>query len=329
MLLFVLGVSVAAVRGGLEAGIAATLLSIPVGFYLFVEPRYALLPTRVEDWARLVVFLVEGVIISVAAGRVVREKARLEEIVGTRTSELRESNEALEGFAHTISHDMRAPLRSMRGFAEILEQEYADRLPPEAREFTGRIVAAALRLDELVNNLLAYTRLGHGTMTPEPVALKAVIDDALAQLAPEIASSHARVVVEYNALGTVKGHRDTIAMMIANLISNAIKYVPRDRQPEVTLGCRRVDGHLRLTVRDNGIGIAAADRDRIFMAFERLHARDGYPGTGLGLAIVARGAERMHGRYGVDSDGSRGSEFWIELPAARTEARHVSPDPAR
>ncbi len=99
MLLFVLGVSVATIIGGISAGMMTTLLSIPVGFYLFVEPRHELLPTRVEDWVRLVVFIFEGIIISAAAGRVVQQKATLEQAVARRTLELRESNEALEGFA--------------------------------------------------------------------------------------------------------------------------------------------------------------------------------------------------------------------------------------
>jgi signal transduction histidine kinase len=329
MLIFVMGVSFASVTGGLASGIVATLLSIPVGLWLFIAPRYALLPTRSEDWVRIAVFLVEGILIAFATGRIVQRRDVLEKEVQERTSELQASNEALERFAYTISHDLRAPLRSMRGFAEILQEDHGASLHPDARGYVGRIVAAAHRLEELVQNLLAYARVNHGEIPVEPVSLQTAVRAALAQLEAEVRSSGAHVTVDSTLDGSVTAHRETLEMMLTNLVSNGLKYVPRERVPELALTTRRVGDAIRLSVRDNGIGIAPEAHARIFGAFERLHARDGYPGTGLGLAIVARGAERMNGRYGVDSDGSHGSEFWIELPAAPTEAMHGSPDPAR
>ena len=329
MLIFVLGVSIASVIGGLQSGVLATLLSVPVALWLFIEPRYELLPTRSEDWVRLAVFLAEGLLIAFASGRIVQRKDALAKQVQHRTAELQASNDALERFAYTISHDLRAPLRSMRGFAEILQEDHGAALEPEARGYVARIVAASHRLEELVQNLLTYARLNHGSIPFEPVALRNVVEGALAQLEPEVRLSGARVIVDPPLDLVVIGHRDTLEMMVMNLVSNALKYVPRERVPEVAVAARRTGDVIRLSVRDNGIGVAPEAQARIFGAFERLHARDGYPGTGLGLAIVARGAERMNGRCGVTSEGSHGSEFWIELAAAPTENRHGSADPAR
>jgi signal transduction histidine kinase len=117
-------------------------------------------------------------------------------------------------------------------------------------------------------------------------------------------------------LGEVLAHRDTTGLIFANLISNGLKFVPRDRAPRVRVGAQRRAGRIRVSVSDNGIGIAASDRTRVFQPFERLPTADVYAGSGLGLALVARGVERMNGCYGVDTNHEGGTDFWFELPAA-------------
>jgi signal transduction histidine kinase len=344
MLVYVLGVSIAAVRGGVGAGILATIASIPVGTLLFIEPRWALTPLRHEDAVRLIVFAAEGLLISYATGQlrvrveenrrlaehVRRHNQELEDQVARRTSELQEqaaelqaSNEALETFAHTISHDIRAPLRSIRAFSEILEEDFVAQLPPDARHYTSRISAAAHRLEELVENLLAYTRLGRRAIPPESVSLDRVVKSALSHLGPDIRQAQASVTVSNSPLGNVIGHADTIELMIANVVSNAIKFIRAGVLPEIVIASTATDGFVRLSVRDNGIGVSDADQVTVFQPFERLHSNQDYPGTGLGLALVARGAERMGGRCGVISSGVEGSEFWVELPAARKEGTVV------
>jgi signal transduction histidine kinase len=319
MLAFVFGVAISAMYGGFQPGIYATAASAVVGHYFFIAPRFefSLALTTVE-FARMGLFIFEGVVISYAGGRVRREAEELEAEVRSRTTELERSNEALETFAHTISHDIRAPLRSIRGFAEIIEMDFAAQLPDEGREYTGRIAAAAHRLEALVNNLLAYTRLGRAEVLPDPVSLDRLADEVQKDLGDEIRHSQARVDVS-TPLGSVVAHRETLGLVLTNLVSNALKYVPPGRPPIVQISTAQRDGAVRLSVRDNGIGVAPSDRARIFKPFERLHSRHVYAGSGLGLALVARGVERMGGRCGVESS-SDGSEFWVELPAAQTGA---------
>jgi signal transduction histidine kinase len=333
MLIYVLGVSLASVQAGVAAGVLATLISIPVGALFFIEPRAAFLPTRTEDYVRLVVFALEGLFIAYATGQLrgqVDEKLRLTEQVRRqnqaleaeverRTAELQASNAALETFAHTISHDLRAPLRSIRGFSEILDEDFAATLPEEARGYTARIAAAAHRLEELVANLLAYTRLGRQGLSEEPVSLDRVVPAVLADMAGDIRHAQGAVTIETSPLGVVRGHPDTIALMVSNLVSNALKFVQPGTHPRVAIATRRSGDYLRLSVRDEGIGVPAEDQRAIFAPFERLHSHQTYAGTGLGLALVARGAERMGGRYGVTSSGSSGSEFWVELPATGSQ----------
>jgi signal transduction histidine kinase len=327
MLAFVVGVSVAAMYGGFGPAMFATAVSLVIGTYVFVAPRLAFGPLTAAEIARLSLFTFEGLVIAWSGGRVRRHAERLENEVARRTSELQQSNEALETFAHTISHDIRAPLRSIRGFAEIIEEDFGAELPAQGRDYTQRIAAAAQRLDALVNNLLAYTRIGRLDTAPEPVSLDRLVGQAVADVGEDIERGGGAVRVQ-PLLGDVLGHRETLRLIIVNLLSNALKFVPRDRRPDIHVSAERRDGRIFLRVRDNGIGVVAADQQRIFQPFERLHARQVYAGSGLGLALVARGIERMNGSYGISSDGRTGSEFWIALPAA-PGAPHVSTDPAR
>jgi signal transduction histidine kinase len=342
MLAFVVGVAVAALYGGRGPGLFATAFSVVLGQYYFVGTRYTFVPNSTLEIVRQALFAFEGVVISYLSGllrdsveenRVLTERVRrhneeLEGEVRRRTGELARSNEALETFVHTISHDIRAPLRSIRGFANIIEQDFATHLPAGGREYTSRIAAAALRLDALVNNLLAYTRLGQREIQPEPVSLDRLTEQVVQDLDEEIQHDRAGVEVAPN-LGSVMAHRDTLGLILTNLITNGLKYVAAGRAPHVRVSAVAAGPMVRLVVSDNGIGVAHEDRRRIFQPFERLHNRGVYPGSGLGLALVARGIERMGGHCGVESDGHNGSDFWIELPATWQGAADASTDSAR
>lgn len=240
---------------------------------------------------------------------------RLEDKVRERTAELQDRNEELEAFGYSISHDLRAPLRAMFGFSQALLEDYGDRLDATGREYAERIVTGARAMDEMIQDLLAYSKLSRAELKLGRVDLTRVLRDAATQLQAEIRSRGARLSVE-DPLPAVVGHAATLAQVVTNLLANGIKFVPPGRSADVRVRAESRDGRVRLCVEDNGIGVAAEHHERIFHVFERLHPVETYPGTGIGLAIVRKGMERMGGRAGVESRPGEGSVFWIELPAA-------------
>lgn len=238
----------------------------------------------------------------------------LEQRVATRTAELQSSNEALEAFAYSVSHDLRAPLRAVQGMADALREDYAEKLDVTGQDYLRRVAEAAARMDGLIQDLLAYGRLSRADLKPEAVNLASVASEALEQLQSEIARSGAQVTVA-EALPVVIGHRATLLQAVANLLSNAIKFARTDVPARIRVWSERRAGRVRLWVEDNGIGIDPEYHERIFRVFERLHGVETYPGTGIGLAIVRKGMERLGGQSGVESKPGEGSRFWIELPA--------------
>jgi signal transduction histidine kinase/DNA-binding response OmpR family regulator len=244
--------------------------------------------------------------------QVQRHAAELEQRVAERTAELQEINAELESFSYSVSHDLRAPLRSIQGFAQILLEEYDDRLDAVGQDYVQRIVAAARRMDTLTEDLLTYSRLSRATMELVPVSLEAVVAEALMQLEADIHGQAADVTVE-RPLPQVMGHYVTLVQAVANLLANSLKFVAPGVRPRVRVWTEERGDRVCLRLRDNGIGIAPEYQERIFRIFERLHSPDTYPGTGIGLSIVRKGMERMGGQVGVESAPGQGSTFWVEL----------------
>lgn len=244
-----------------------------------------------------------------------RFRQDLERQVESRTAELTQVNRELDAFAYTISHDLRAPLRSMHGYADALVEDYGASLPEEGRGFTQRIVAAADRMENLIQDILTYSRLARGEVNLRPVALEQIVHQVLAHSEQMVSEAHAEIEVE-RPLPSVKAHPPTLVQAVENLISNAIKFVPPGNRPYIRIRAERQANRVRLWFEDNGIGIDPAHQERVFQPFQRLHGVEAYPGTGIGLAIVRRSLERMGGECGVISKPGEGSRFWIELPAA-------------
>jgi PAS domain S-box-containing protein len=238
--------------------------------------------------------------------------AELEQHVSERTTQLQEANSELEAFAYSIAHDLRAPLRSIQGFSEALLEDYADRLDATGRSYSDRIIASTKRMDNLITDLLAYSRLSRTEIQLNALNLTSIMAEVLTQLEAELQEHKAKVIVE-ESLPIVMGHRTTLVQVFTNLIANAVKFVACDVQPRVRVWPEESDEWIRIWVEDNGIGIAPQYQERIFQVFERLHSSDTYPGTGIGLAIVRKGVERMEGQVGVESQVGQGSRFWIEL----------------
>ncbi len=249
-----------------------------------------------------------------------RFRQDLERQVESRTTELTQVNRELDAFAYTISHDLRAPLRSMHGYADALVEDYGASLPEEGRGFTQRIVAAADRMENLIQDILTYSRLARGEVNLRPVALEQIVNQVLAHSEQTVSEASARIEVEH-PLPSVKAHPPTLVQAIENLLSNAIKFVSPGNKPSIRIRAERQANCVRLWFEDNGIGIDPAHQERVFQPFQRLHGVETYPGTGIGLAIVRRSLERMGGGCGVVSKPGEGSRFWIELPAVEEGIR--------
>jgi PAS domain S-box-containing protein len=285
-------------------------------------------------WASIVVTALrdeEGVLYGFS--KVTRDmsdrKALLEELkrhadeLELRVQEREQSNAELEAFAYSVSHDLRAPLRAIVGFAEALQEDCAKDLDQQGQEYLDEIIKAAARMNSLVQDLLEYGRISRINLQLVPVKLKDAVYDALRQLG----NDHGGTIEEQVEPDLwVVAHQQALAQVIFNLLSNAIKFHKKDLSPEVHLCTAAHNGSVRLSVIDKGIGIAPQHRERIWQVFERLHDRETYPGTGIGLAIVKRAIARMGGACGVESEVGRGSTFWIELPAAEPEKEKVDPN---
>ncbi|MBL7043111.1 MAG: GAF domain-containing protein [Pirellulaceae bacterium] len=246
--------------------------------------------------------------------KIQRMNAELERRVEQRTAEVQSANQELEAFTYSVAHDLRAPLRAMEGFATALAEDCSDRLGADGREYCQHIADSAQRMDELINDLLAYSRLGRTELRMQPVGVERAVRQAIGQLESEIDERQAFVVVE-GTLPDVMAHYSTIVQISANLISNAVKFVAPDVRPEVRIRAEPREGSVRLWVEDNGIGIDDEYHERVFRVFERLHGIESYPGTGIGLAIVSRAVNRLGGRCGVESRPGTGSRFWVEFNA--------------
>ncbi|RMF43979.1 MAG: PAS domain-containing sensor histidine kinase [Planctomycetota bacterium] len=241
---------------------------------------------------------------------------RLEERVRERTAELEARNAELDAFAHTVSHDLRAPLRAIEGFSQALLEDYLRQLDQQGREYLEYIKVAARRMDTLVRDLLEYSRLGREELPLAPVAVDAIIDEVLEQSREPIEASGAEFDIR-RPLPLVWAHPTTLRQVILNLVDNAMKFVPPETKPRIVIEAHDVaPQRVRILVCDNGIGIPPEYHHKVFEVFERLHSVDQYKGTGVGLAIVARACQRMRGRCGVESNRDQGSRFWIELDRA-------------
>lgn len=244
--------------------------------------------------------------------RDITDKKHRDEELRQSTSRLEIALDELNTFAYTVAHDLRAPLRAMAGFSRLLELEYSRRLDLEAQGYVRRIAEAAQRMDKLIQDLLDYSRVSRVSMKIEKVQLGPLTADILARFQLELRQRGARIDV-LEPLPSVLAYGVALDQVLANLISNAMKFVAPGKQPEVRIRAEKIGEYVRLWVEDNGIGISPEQQERIFGIFERLHPQAEYPGTGIGLAIVKRAMERMGGKVGVESVPGAGSRFWIEL----------------
>ena len=237
--------------------------------------------------------------------------ASLEQRVAERTARLQELNAESQAFSYSVSHDLRAPLRTMEAYARALCDDHSAQLTAEGKYFAERIVKNAERMDRLMQDVLAFSRLTHAAMELQPLDVDAVLSDVLEQY-PDLGAAGRQITIA-PPLGIVCGHAPSLVQCFSNLLQNALKFVPADRTPAVRVFSEPHGERLRVNVCDNGIGVEPAHQTRIFGMFERASPAN-VPGTGIGLAIVKKAVERMGGSVGLRSDPGQGSCFWVELP---------------
>jgi signal transduction histidine kinase len=260
----------------------------------------------------------------VAEGEVRSLNVDLERRIAERTAQLAErakdlerSNRELQQFAYVASHDLQEPLRTISSFTQLLAKRYQDNLDDKAREFINFAVDGCKRMQNLINDLLSFSRVGTQGKPLERVSCDVVLDRALTSL--KIAVQESRAVVSRDPLPFVLADPVQLGQLFQNLLGNAVKFRGKDT-PRIHISAEPQGAHWRISIRDNGIGIAPEHNDRIFVIFQRLHTKAQYPGTGIGLAICKKIAERHGGRIWVSPAPGGGSIFSFTLPDATSQS---------
>ena len=236
----------------------------------------------------------------------------LERRVQIRTAELAETVAELEAFSYSITHDLRAPLRSMQSFATLLEQDCSAEISPLGEDYIRRIVTSARRMDHLIQDVLTYSRMARSDLHLDTIDTEHLVQGIIESY-PAFQSPGANIQV-VRPLLRVLANEAALTQCLANLISNAIKFVVPGEAPRVIIWSEALGDKVRVYVRDHGIGIPTRHQERIFGIFQRLSKS--YEGTGIGLSIVKKAAERMGGSVGLQSEPGQGSTFWVELRAS-------------
>jgi PAS domain S-box-containing protein len=252
-----------------------------------------------------------NVIAASKIGRDVTERKNADEKLKRTAQQLAISNRDLEQFAAIASHDLKSPLNTIAGYLGLLERTALNRLDDRERASLKAAKAAAMRMGELLNHLLEFSKLTAPSKSMQPVDFEKALDDALANLNMVIEAR--KPIISHDQLPTIKGYHIHIVRLFQNLVGNALKYCNADR-PKIHVACDDKQDQFIISVADNGIGFEMKDAKRVFNLFERLHSDDKFPGSGLGLAVCQRIVERQGGRIWAHSSPGKGSTFYFSLP---------------
>lgn len=225
--------------------------------------------------------------------------------------ELSYANEELEQFTSIVSHDLQEPIRTIKSFLQLIDIKLNEVQSQDLKSYITKAITAADRIRELIQNLLHYSQLSKGEMVEEKVNVEDLINEALQNVKTSIEKSNAEIIVETN-VEHILGDRVQLVQLIQNLLSNALKFTISEK-PSITISSFRENGHVKFGVRDNGIGIAEADLNKVFEIFRRLHTKKEYPGTGIGLAICKKIVDRHCGRIWPESQPGKGTTFYFTV----------------
>ncbi|MEO5681716.1 MAG: PAS domain S-box protein [Chitinophagaceae bacterium] len=248
-----------------------------------------------------------------AEQKITKLNAELEERVVTRTAQLKKTNEELEAFSYSVSHDLRAPLRAIIGFAAILEEDYGSKLDEEAKRIITIVKKNTLKMGHLIDDLLTFSRTGRQDMVKTVIDSNLLVNDIIDSI--KINGNHKNIQWLVQPLPAVEGDPNTIRQVWLNLISNAVKYSGKVTEPQIEIGALVANGQTEFFVQDNGAGFDEHYKDKLFKVFQRLHGADEFEGTGIGLAIVEKVISKHGGSVWAASAVSKGARFSFSLPA--------------
>jgi light-regulated signal transduction histidine kinase (bacteriophytochrome) len=231
-------------------------------------------------------------------------------------NKLKTSNKELEQFAYVASHDLQEPLRMVASFSQLLQRRYKDQIDEDANDYIEFIVEGANRMKDLIDDLLAFSRLNTEAKEFKLTDINNVLDDVLVNLNPSIVENNAQIT--HGPLPIIKVDSSQIRQLLQNLISNAIKF-HGDKPPKIHISAKESGKEWLFSVSDNGIGIDTEHLEKIFNVFNRLHTREEYEGTGIGLAICKRIINRHEGRIWVESEEGKGSTFYFTIPKSEMD----------
>jgi K+-sensing histidine kinase KdpD len=302
---------------GIGPAAAAVVLSVLANDYFFSEPRYSL-DLQPTDLIAMVVFLLFAIALtafSLVRRRTERDLIASRNQLGKRSAELEAINKELEAFAYSISHDLRAPLRHVAGFAELLHKNAGPVLDEKSRRYTATIIESAKRMGDLIDDLLAFSRIGRIETRMSTVRLRQLVDEVVDELRQQTGTRN--ISWSVGVLPEIHGDRSMLRLVLVNLISNAMKFSRPRARAEIEIGAVHDDPRRTVVfVKDNGVGFDMQYSNKLFGVFQRLHRTDAFEGTGIGLATVQRIVHRHGGAVWAEGSVDKGATFFFSLPRA-------------
>ena len=312
--LFLFGLAIAAWFGGLRAAVLAWVLSCLSFDYFFVPPLYSLAvePSEIPYFAIFAVFAGLVTWFSTVRRRVERDLRQARDDLRKRSVQLEASNKELEAFAYSVSHDLRAPLRHMAGFSELLQKNSAQVFDDKSKRYVGVILESAKKMGALIDDLLAFSRIGRAETNKTTINLGQLVEEALAEVRRDVGDR--KIVWKVGKIPIGYGDRAMVRLALVNLISNAVKFTRTRTPAEIEIGQRpATDDQVVIFVRDNGVGFDMKYVGKLFGVFQRLHSTEAFEGTGIGLATVQRIAHRHGGRAWGEGSLNQGATFYLSI----------------